>query len=152
MPRTGTVQKLSSNPFRDPDAKPSWAHLTRLGGDRVAILFEALRKRVGSIPGLIEDLHFTGPEEGWAPRYCLGEETVAYVHIRPGILEAVLYPGDGGGARQESAAGTREAPVTTRSDARGKERVRVQLASRAAASAFARRMALACRRLRAFAR
>ena len=78
------------NPFRNPSRRPEWAQLTRLAGDRAAILFEQLRTAVGSIEGLVEELHFAGPEVGWIPRYRLGETTLFAAHISPGLLEASI--------------------------------------------------------------
>lgn len=80
----------SLNPFRLPDRKPDWAQLTRLAGDRAAILFEELRRAVGKIDDVIEDLYFSGAELGWAPRYRLGETTLFIAHIFPGRVEASI--------------------------------------------------------------
>ncbi len=77
------------NPFRDPESKPEWAQLTRLAGDRVAILFEDLRGRLGKIDGLQEELHYSAVL-GWVPRYRLGESTLCMVRIMPGLLEATV--------------------------------------------------------------
>ena len=77
---------MDTNPFRNPNAKPTWAQLTRLAGDRVAILFEELRSLMGRVDGLIEELHYTGPEAGWAPSYRVGEEKLFWVSILPGSL------------------------------------------------------------------
>jgi hypothetical protein len=83
--------------LKDQTRKPDWAQLTRLAGDRVAILFEELRRRVGAIDGLVEELFYYGPQEasgtdqvnwGWAPRYRVGETTLFSVTIRPADLEA----------------------------------------------------------------
>lgn len=123
---TGTLK----NPFCDPNVKPDWAQLTRLGGDRVAILFEELRRRIGAIGGLTEDLHFASPEEGWVPRYSLDGETIAHAHIGPGSLEATL-----------GLAGEKEEKEKT-----GGRSARHRLDSRAAVASFARRMVRACRR------
>ncbi|HEV2348798.1 MAG TPA: hypothetical protein VG028_03025 [Terriglobia bacterium] len=76
------------NPYRDPAAKPEWAQLTRLGGDRVAILFEDLRARISGIDGLVEELHFYGEEAGWLPRYRVGDRVLLTVEILPGNLTA----------------------------------------------------------------
>jgi hypothetical protein len=78
------------NPFHDPDRRPDWAQLTRLGGDRAAILFEQLRAQVADIGGLVEGLHYGGPELGWTPRYMLGATTLFTAHIFPGRLEASI--------------------------------------------------------------
>jgi hypothetical protein len=111
------------NRSRDPEVKPTWAQLTRLGGDRVAILFEDLRRRIGVIDGLIEDLYFAGCEEGWVPRYRLGGETVALIRISSRRLAGVLCAG---------IAGERA----------GSEKARVRLSSHASVSKFARQIIL----------
>ncbi|HKS94936.1 MAG TPA: hypothetical protein VJV74_02260 [Terriglobia bacterium] len=75
--------------LKDPKRQPDWAQLTRLGGDRVALLFEELRRRVSVIDGLVEELIYQGPEPGWTPRYRCGETSLFSVIVRPGTLEAV---------------------------------------------------------------
>jgi hypothetical protein len=80
--------------LRNPKAKPTWEQLSRLGGDRVAILFEDLRRRVGAIEGVVEDMRFAGREEGWAPSYSAGERELFTVRIVPGRLEGVLRVGE----------------------------------------------------------
>ncbi len=86
--QTAAVQP--QNPFQGPHAKPDWAQLTRLAGDRATILFEDLRRRVSKITGLQEELHYYGPGWGWAPRYHVGERTLLTVHVLPGRLEATV--------------------------------------------------------------
>lgn len=81
---------MPQNPFRDPAVKPTWAQLSRLAGDRAAIRFEDLRKRVGAIAGIREDLHFFGSEWGWAPRYCVEDMVLFVVRILPGSLEGTV--------------------------------------------------------------
>ncbi len=76
--------------LKDPARKPDWAQLTRLAGDHAAILFEELRRRIGMIDGLVEELVYEGPDLGWRPRYRLGEATLFSVTIRPGVLEVAL--------------------------------------------------------------
>ncbi len=78
------------NPVTAGHTAPQWAQLTRLAGDRAAILFEDLRRRVGAIPGLIEELHYDGVEKRWVPRYRLGEDVLFAAHILPAALEATL--------------------------------------------------------------
>lgn len=78
------------NPFRDAKVKPDWAQLTRLGGDRVAILFEDLRSRISRIDGLVEELHFCGEDAGWLPRYRVGDQVLLTVQVLPGNLSAIL--------------------------------------------------------------
>ncbi len=82
--------EITPNPFHAAHAKPQWAQLTRLAGDRAAILFEDLRRRASKIAGLQEELHYFGPGEGWAPHYRIGEETLFIVRIRPALLEATV--------------------------------------------------------------
>jgi hypothetical protein len=76
------------NPFRDPAARPAWAQLTRLAGDRAAILFEELRRQLGRIDGVQEELHYDGAGRGWVPRYRVKENILCAVQISPGLLEA----------------------------------------------------------------
>jgi hypothetical protein len=76
------------NPFRDPQAKPAWAQLTRLAGDRAAILFEELRRQLGRIDGVQEELHYDGADRGWVPRYRVEGNILCAVQILPGLLEA----------------------------------------------------------------
>ncbi len=78
---------MPENLFRNPEVKPDWAQLSRLAGDRAALRFEALRKRVGGIEGIREDLHYFGADWGWVPRYRLGERELFAVRILPGNLE-----------------------------------------------------------------
>ncbi len=78
------------NPYRDPDVRPEWAQLSRLAGDRAAILFEELRAAIGDIEGLREDVHFLNAEVGWVPRYRLGEVTLFVVSILPASLRALM--------------------------------------------------------------
>jgi len=90
MPIAQATESSTRNPFRDPHTKPQWAQLTRLGGDHVAILFEDLRTQISGIIGLVEELHFSGPEEGWLPRYRVGHQVLLTVQILPGSLTAVV--------------------------------------------------------------
>jgi hypothetical protein len=90
MASAATEISLIQNPFRNAKAKPDWAQLTRLGGDRVAILFEELRTSISRIPGLIEELHFYGAEEGWLPRYRMDDRILLKVQILPGNLSAII--------------------------------------------------------------
>lgn len=76
--------------FRDAQAKPDWAQFTRLGGDRVAILFEELRTRISAVSGLVEELCFYGPAQGWGPRYRVGDRVLLKIHIAPGNLGATV--------------------------------------------------------------
>jgi len=90
MASAATEISPTQNPFRNAKAKPDWAQLTRLGGDRVAILFEELRTSISRIPALIEELHFCGPEEGWLPRYRVENRVLLKVQILPGNLSAMV--------------------------------------------------------------
>jgi hypothetical protein len=90
MPIAPPPNSSTRNPFCDVGAKPQWAQLTRLGGDRVAILFEDLRTQISAIDGLVEELHFNGPEEGWLPRYRVSNQVLLRVEVRPGSLTAVV--------------------------------------------------------------
>ena len=76
--------------FQDAQAKPDWAQFTRLGGDRVAILFEDLRTQISAISGLVEELHFSEQGQGWGPRYRVGDRVLLKVHIAPGNLDATV--------------------------------------------------------------
>jgi len=78
------------NPVAAGHANPQWAQLTRLAGDRAAILFDDLRRRVGGIEGLIEELYYDAVKERWIPRYRLGESVLFVVHILPAALEATV--------------------------------------------------------------
>jgi hypothetical protein len=123
-------------PFRDPESKPDWAQLTRWGGNRVANLFEELRRRIGVVEGLIEDLHFAGPEEGWVPRYSVGGETIAIAHIRPASLAATLWLGSHRPEMRKNA--------TLGRDGQGKSILCVDLNTRAAVAYFARILIRTC--------
>ena len=90
MASTATQISPFQNPFRNAKVKPDWAQLTRLGGDRVAILFEELRTSISRIQGLIEELHFCGPVEGWLPRYRVDNRILLKVQILPGNLNAMV--------------------------------------------------------------
>ena len=78
------------NPVTVGHANPQWAQLTRLAGDRAAILFEELRRRVGAIESLIEELYYDDVKECWMPRYRLGESVLFTAHILPAALEATV--------------------------------------------------------------
>lgn len=85
-----TSTATHENPFRDPKQKPEWAQLTRLAGDRAAILFEDLRRRLSKIDGLREELFYHGPEWGWGPRYKAGERILFTARILAGTLQTSL--------------------------------------------------------------
>jgi hypothetical protein len=90
MSSSATEMSPCQNPFRNAAVRPDWAQLTRLGGDRVAILFEELRTSISGIDGLIEELHYFGPGEGWLPRYRVDDQIILKVLILPGNLSAML--------------------------------------------------------------
>ncbi len=133
-------------PFRDPQRQPDWAQLTRWGGDRVAVLFEDLRKRIGKIEGLVEDLHYSGAEDGWTPRYRVGGDTLFIAHVAPGKLEVTLALD---AARWEQLRSSRKAGrrmTQTLSAARleeGKVSLRLPLSNRAAVRSFSALVVLA---------
>lgn len=79
-----------SNPVRGPARKPEWAELTRLAGDGAAILFQDLRRRLGKIDGLQEELAYQGTSFGWTPRYRVGDRILFTLRIAPGSIEAVM--------------------------------------------------------------
>jgi len=79
-----------SGPWSARENKPTWAQLTRLAGDRAAILFEQLRDKVSKIDGLREELHFDPGIGRWTPRYLAGQLALFSVVIAPGRLEGRL--------------------------------------------------------------
>ncbi len=126
-------------PFRDPQRKPDWAQLTRWGGDRVAVLFEDLRKRIGKIEGLVEDLHYTGAEDGWTPRYRVGGDTLFIAHVAPGKLEVTfrLDVARWEQLRRSGQAGRRMTQVLSAARSEeGKVSLRLPLSNRAAVRSF----------------
>jgi hypothetical protein len=76
------------NLVRGPARKAAWAQLIRLGGDRVAILFDELRKSVGRIDGVVQRLHYSVIDERWMVQYEVGDAELFTVRISPGVLEA----------------------------------------------------------------
>lgn len=76
------------NLVRGPATQPGWAQLIRLGGDRVAILVDELRKSVGRIDGVVQRMHYSATEENWVIRYEVGGAELFTVRISPGVLEA----------------------------------------------------------------
>jgi hypothetical protein len=73
-----------------PAKEPGWAQLIRLGGDRVAVLFEELRRAVGKVDGIVERLHYLSGECRWAVQYCVGGIELFAVRISPGTLEVAM--------------------------------------------------------------
>ncbi len=80
----------AENPFFAPKLKPTWARLTRLGGDRVSILLDDFRKRISIIEGLTEELLWDGADKGWAATYSVGGKQLLEAHVLAGSLEVVL--------------------------------------------------------------
>jgi uncharacterized protein (DUF302 family) len=76
------------NLVRGPATQPGWARLIRLGGDRVAILVDELRKSVGRIDGVVQRMHYSATEEKWVVQYAVGGVELFTVRISPGVLEA----------------------------------------------------------------
>jgi hypothetical protein len=131
----------AENPFFGPELKSKWAQLARRGGDRVSILFEDLRKRVGAIEGLSEELFFVGEDEGWAPRYSLGDRKLFTAHVRPGLLEVELSMNASERAAllaSRSLAGTLRGAFESAREEAGKFKVRFAMKSGADVRAFAR--------------
>ena len=89
------MSPIDRNPVTAGHTNLQWAQLTRLAGDRAAILFEDLRRRVGTIAGLVEELHYDSVAQCWTPRYRLGEEVLFTAHILPAALEATVTLGAG---------------------------------------------------------
>jgi hypothetical protein len=128
------------NPVTASHSNLQWAQLTRLAGDRASLLFEELRRRVGTVPGLVEELHYDGAAERWTPRYRLGEEVLFAAHILPAALEASLTLDARErlsllGSRRLSSAMKQLIQQTPMLE--GQVSVRVQLNSRAAVREFA---------------
>ena len=83
----------SSNPFRGPARAPEWAALTRLGGDRVAVLLKMLRTEAGKVAGLKEEISSDNPAAVWTISYSIAKEPLFTLTVRPGSLEW-LMPAD----------------------------------------------------------
>jgi hypothetical protein len=131
---------IHKNPFCDPERPPQWAQLSRLAGDRAAIRFEDLRDQISNIEGLVEELHWLGPELGWAPRYRVGNNSLFVVSILPGRIEASLELDPGG---CERALASRRVPAVLKATIRAAAevsspaKVRLKLTNRASVRAFA---------------
>ena len=134
---------IHKNPFCNPDCPPQWAQLTRVAGDRAAIRFEDLRSHVADIEGLIEELHYLGPELGWAPRYRVGDDCLFVAHIAPGLLEASLELNS---AARERVLDSRRVPTSIKKAVQaavtsgGCTHVRVKLGNKASVREFANLM------------
>jgi hypothetical protein len=81
---------MTQNPFCDRENPPQWADLLRLAGDRAVILLEDFRQRVAGIAGVVEELRYLGPEQGWAPAYRLGERLLCVAHVLPGKILVIF--------------------------------------------------------------
>ncbi len=77
----------SDNPFFGQTQKAGWARLVRVGGDRVSILLDHLRKRVGVIEGLAEEVTFDGEGKGAAAAYSVADRPMFTAHVAAGALE-----------------------------------------------------------------
>ena len=139
------MSSIARNPVTAGHTNLQWAQLTRLAGDRAAILFEDLRRRVGTIAGLVEELHYDGGAERWTPRYRLGENVLFTAQILPAALEAtVALDAD----ERISLLGSRQLSSTMKHIIRhtpivdGHVSVRVRLNSRAAVGAFSNLVAM----------
>jgi hypothetical protein len=133
------------NPVTAGHTNPQWAQLTRLAGDRAAILFEDLRRRVGAIEGLIEELHYDGVAERWTPRYRLGEEVLFTADILPAVLEATLTLDAGERLsllRSRRLSSAMRQLIQQTPMVEGPVSVRVRLNSRAAVGAFSTLVAM----------
>jgi hypothetical protein len=73
-----------------PAKKPEWAQMVRLGGERVAVLFEELRRSVGKIDGIVEKLCYSGREGGWVVQYRVSGVELLTMRIAPGLLEVSI--------------------------------------------------------------
>lgn len=128
----------SLNPVRGPAKKPEWAQLIRLGGDRVAMLFQELRQSVGTVDGIVERLH--GSEGRWVVRYDLGGTELFTARISPGLLEAVipLSPSDQARLlRMRSLSGTIKDAVRNSANEAGSNSIRLRLTGRRVVRSFA---------------
>lgn len=81
------------NLVRGPARRPEWAHLIRLGGDRVAVLFEELRKSIGKVDGIVERLRYLESKSRWVVQYEVGDTELCTMRISPGLLEAEIALG-----------------------------------------------------------
>jgi hypothetical protein len=142
------MNPIDRNPVTAAHSNLQWAQLTRLAGDRAALLFEDLRRRVGTIAGLIEELHYDDVAERWTPRYLFGAQVVFTAHILPAALEVMLtLTADERisllGSRRLSSAMKQFLRQAPRID--GQVSVRVPLNSRAAVREFASLVVSRCR-------
>jgi hypothetical protein len=131
--------RIDRNPVTAGHANLQWAQLSRLAGDRAALLFEDLRRHLGTIAGLVEELHYDGAAQRWTPRYRLGEEVLFTAHILPAALEATLALD---ASQRLSMLGSHQVSSTMKHliqqtpVVEGQVSLRVRLNSRAAVKAF----------------
>ncbi|HVB28234.1 MAG TPA: hypothetical protein VNG91_00345 [Terriglobia bacterium] len=126
------------NLVRGPAKKPEWAQLIRLGGDRVAILFQELRKSVGTVEGIAERLHYS--EGRWMVRYDVGGTELFTARISPGLLEAVILfsPSERERLlRMRSLSGTIKDAVRSGANEAGSNSIRLPLTDRRKVRSFA---------------
>lgn len=64
-----------------------------MAGDRTAILFDELRRQLGEMGDVSEELRFQGSREGWTPLYRRGRATLCVVHLAPARMEASVPMG-----------------------------------------------------------
>ncbi|MEE8177922.1 MAG: DUF3788 family protein, partial [Acidobacteriota bacterium] len=91
-----SLKKTRSAPpnlYRAKNRKPTWAEVIRMAGDRTAILFDELRRQLGEMGDVSEELRFQGSREGWTPLYRLGGATLCVVHLAPARMEASVPMG-----------------------------------------------------------
>jgi hypothetical protein len=139
------MSRADRNPVTASHTNLQWAQLTRLAGDRAALLFEDLRTRVSAIAGLVEELYYDEFAERWTPRYRLGEAVLFTAHILPAALEATLALDRGErlsllGSRRLSFAMKHLIQQTLMIE--GRVSIPVRLNSRAAVGAFSTLVAM----------
>lgn len=100
-----------TNPVRGPAKKPEWAQMIRLGGDRVAVLLDELRKAVGKVDGIVEKLHCSPTEACWIGLYRLGGAGLFTLRVLPGLPEASILLSR---AEADYFLGTRKLSATIR--------------------------------------
>lgn len=82
--------KSQQNVVRGPAKRPEWAQMIRFGGDRTAVLFGELRKSVGKVDGIVEQLRYSGRESRWVVHYEVEATELFSARISPGLLEAEI--------------------------------------------------------------
>lgn len=131
------------NLVRGPAKKPEWANLIRQGGDRVAVLFEEMRKSLGKVEGIVERLHYAEKDARWVVQYKVGNRELCAVRISPGLLEAeiVLRQEDSDKLSRSLKPGGQDA-VVARPGETGLSSVRVRLKDRRTVRLIARLVAV----------